>query len=211
MGISFTEEEIARILSRGRVSGIGIYSFKMGGFIVDGGRKKDKLDSIPPCIFRRDFPEDWFFVIGVPHTGINMSGQKEVLAFNKIERPSKKLVGELSKIILMKMLPAIVEEDIISFGESITELDFKFGEYWIKVQGGLFSHPTIGKGIEYLLESGAYGAGQSSWGPVFYGLVEGTKQAKDLSEGLSDFLENGYAFYTEANNGGASIEIIKNK
>ena len=33
------------------------------------------------------------------------------------------------------------------------------------------------------------------------------KQNKDLSKGLSDFLENGEAFYTQANNQGAMIKI----
>ena len=91
----------------------------------------------------------------------------------------------------------------------ITQLDFKFGERWIKIQGGIFSNPEIEKGINFLLDAGVYGAGQSSWGPVFYGLVRGEKQAVTKSEQLYEFLSeneiNAKVSYTSADNEGAQI------
>jgi len=34
--------------------------------------------------------------------------------------------------------------------------------------------------VKNLLNGGAYGAGQSSWGPTAYGLIEGSKRAEKL-------------------------------
>ncbi|MCJ7572743.1 GHMP kinase, partial [Candidatus Bathyarchaeota archaeon] len=59
--------------------------------------------------------------------------------------------------------------------------------------------------------SGSYGAGQSSWGPAFYGLVEGEQQAELIREKLNKFLNSegrkGSVFYTRPNNEGAKIRI----
>ena len=93
----------------------------------------------------------------------------------------------------------------------MTVLDYKFGESWMEVQGGRFNHPVIEKGVEFLLDIGVYGAGQSSWGPAFYGLVEGSGQAEEVSERLREFLNSdgrrGEVFYTSPNNTGATITV----
>lgn len=201
--------EIARKLERSRVSGIGTYAFQCGGFVVDGGHSVANPHSVPPLIFRSDIPDDWLFVIGVPEINTGKNGDREREAFKEMEPPSKELVQEVSHIVLMQMIPSIMEEDIKTFGRAITQLDYKFGGYWLKVQGGRYTHPIIEKGVNFLLESGSFGAGQSSWGPVFYGLVRGQKQATKITRDLSNhFIENGIkgeAFFTKPNNKGAEV------
>jgi beta-ribofuranosylaminobenzene 5'-phosphate synthase len=197
-------------LSRSKVSGIGAQTFQTGGFIVDGGRRVNKLDSAPPLVFHSDVPLNWCFVIGIPEINQAMSGEMEKKAFKTFESPSQEHVGEVARIVLMKMIPSIIEKDIVAFGESMTDLDFKFGEYWIKVQGGRFSHPIIEAGVNHLLKSGSYGVGQSSWGPAFYGLADGEKHARELTESLNEFLNSqgrrGKAFFTKADNKGAIFQ-----
>jgi beta-ribofuranosylaminobenzene 5'-phosphate synthase len=209
--LGLSAEDIAMKLSRSRISGIGTQAFKHGGFIVDGGHMIDNPNSIPPLIFHHDIPKNWHFVIGVPEINQNISGQIEKKAFSIFEPPSKELMGEVARLVLIKMIPSIIDTDIKVFGEAMTSIDYKFGEYWLKVQGGRYSHPLIEAGISFLLKSGAYGAGQSSWGPAFYGLVEDEIQAKLVKDRLSKFLNSegrrGSAFYTGPNNDGAKIRI----
>lgn len=213
LSLHLSVEEVASKLNRSRVSGVGTHAFKHGGFIVDGGHRVDRPGSVPPLVFHSDVPEGWFFVVGVPETESGLSDLKERDAFKKLEPPPERLVGDVSRIVLMKMIPAILDRDIEAFGESMTALDYKFGEYWMKVQGGRFSHPVIEEGVEFLLRAGAYGAGQSSWGPAFYGLVCGERQARELSERLDDFIgrdgRRGRAFYARPDNEGARITVTE--
>ena len=208
--LGLTIEEIAERLMRGVRSGIGIYAFKAGGFIVDGGHSTKKHHGVPPLIFRSDVPEDWFFVIGVPYLGPGISGIREGDAFRKVTKPPPELVGDVARGVLVQMIPSIIEGNIEAFGEAMTSLDFKFGECWSSVQKGGFSHPFVEDGINYLVEEGAYGVGQSSWGPAFYGLVKGEERAAEVSRRLRGFLGEkggGEAFYAKANNHGAEITV----
>ena len=204
-------KEIAVKLERSRVSGIGTHGFMEGGFIVDAGHSVNRMSEVAPVIFRRDVPEDWLFVIGLPEIDKGYSGDKEQTAFKKLKPPPSKMVAEASRLVLMKMIPSIIDKDIKSFGEAMTSLDEIFGDYWIKVQGGRYSHPRIEEGVNYLLNNGALGAGQSSWGPAFYGLTEGFEQAENLSSKLDTFLNKGEnrgkSFITGADNKGAEITV----
>ena len=124
--LSLKTEDIALKLNRSRRSGIGTYAFKHGGFIVDGGHKANGGGGIPPLLFRAEVPESWRFVIGVPEIiPVNTSGSIEANAFKKLEPPPATLIGEISRTILMQMIPAIIEEDIVSFGEAMTSVDFR--------------------------------------------------------------------------------------
>jgi beta-ribofuranosylaminobenzene 5'-phosphate synthase len=212
-GLSLTPEEIALKLKRSKRSGVGTYAFKYGGFIVDGGHRVDGIESLPPLLFRIDVPEDWLFVIGVPEIPRSRSGSLEINAFKRLEPPPLNVVGEISRLILVQMIPAIIEHDIISFGEAMTSIDHKFGESWLDVQGGLFSHQIIEAGVGFLLDIGAFGAGQSSWGPAFYGLADGETHAEEISWRLDDFLNSegrhGKAFVAQPDNRGAVVTVMK--
>lgn len=208
-GLSLSAEEIALKLNRSRRSGIGAYAFKHGGFIVDAGHKTNRKLGIPPLLFRADVPESWRFVIGVPKIPITKSGPAETNAFKNLDPPPTPLIGEISRIILMQMIPAIIEEDIVSFGEAMTSVDFRFGEFWMEIQGGRFTHPLIEDGIGFLAENGALGVGQSSWGPGFYGLSEGEAQARRICVDLERYLNEegraGRAFVAGPDNHGAIV------
>ena len=209
--LGLTTEEIDNKLERSRRSGIGAYAFKHGGFIVDGGHKKDQRDGLPPLIFHSDVPEDWLFVVGLPDITQDRSGKVENDVFKRMEPPPGSLIGEISRIVLVKMIPAILERDIEAFGSAMTSIDFKFGEFWLEIQGGRFSHPLIEESVNFLLEAGAHGVGQSSWGPAFYGLVRGESDAERVSERLRSFLNSGgrrgESFVAKPDNRGAVVTV----
>lgn len=209
-GVDIDMIELARLLGRSRRSGVGIHAFMRGGFIVDGGRPVGNPDIVPPLVFRADVPEEWRFVIGLPKIRDRVSGSKENEAFRRLEPPPRSLVAEVSHVVLLQMIPAIIEGDIAAFGASMTAMDSMFGDYWVKVQGGRYGHPRIEDGVNHLLAAGAYGAGQSSWGPAYYGLAKSESYAVELRDSLQAMLDEtggGDAFYSRPDNRGAQVTV----
>lgn len=207
--LDLTYEEMVIGLGRSKRSGIGTLGFIHGGFIVDGGHALDAPETIPPMIHRSNVPDDWLFVVCIPEINMGFSGETETNAFKKMDPPPASLIADVSRLILMQMIPSIVEKDITTFGESMTKFDTMFGEYFASVQGGTYSHPRIGECVNHLLEQGAYGAGQSSWGPALYGLAKGNIQARRLADEMNWFINEGSntgsVFITAADNKGAQI------
>lgn len=213
-------EKIALAMGRGVHSGIGINTFQYGGFILDGGHRIDRSGSasntlssnegsVPPALFRQPVPEDWFFVIVVPETDTGFSGEREKIAFQRLPEALPSHVEKLCRLLVMKMLPSLVEKDITNFGQALTEIQRLVGDSFADVQGGRFANPLSEQLIGFLLDHGAAGAGQSSWGPTVYGLVKGEDSAQRLMEKVEECLPNcgkGQTFYVRPDNRGAIIQ-----
>jgi beta-ribofuranosylaminobenzene 5'-phosphate synthase len=199
--------ELAIKVGRGGTSGIGVAAFEKGGFILDGGHKfiekkaflPSAASKLPPApvLLRKDFP-DWDIVVAIPDQK-GASSKKEVNIFQEKCPVPLREVERLSHIILMQMLPALIEEDIVTFGKSINsiqEIGFKKRE--VELQ------QVSAKLMEALREGGAYGAGMSSFGPTVYSFGE---DARNLEKIATEFLgAKGRVFTTKANNDGARIE-----
>ncbi len=199
--------EIAKKVGRGGTSGIGVAAFEKGGFILDGGHRfSDKKDFLPssatklppaPVLLRKDFP-DWKILVAIPETkGAHM--QREVDIFKKICPIPLKEVEKLSHIILMQILPALIEEDIITFGRGINAIqNIGFKRKEVELQ------PKAKKLMEMLVQEGAYGAGMSSFGPTVYAFGEDMENLKSMAE---EFLEGkGKVYITKARNTGAIVQ-----
>lgn len=213
-GIDSDIRKLASVMGRGQRSGIGVASFENGGFIIDAGQiNNDKSPNIsaPNVIFRRDFPENWCFVVVVPVVAKGFSGEREKEALSCLDPPGN-IAGEICRLVQMKLLPALVEEDIKTFGSALTDIDKKTGSYFKKAQGGIYKDTSAEKIIDYMVGAGAYGAGQSSWGPALYGLVEMDK-ASLLVDKMNAFLRKeknkGNVFVSYASNNGVSISVSK--
>lgn len=205
--------ELSTVVARGRRSGVGIASFEGGGFIVDAGHRncgKDTPAAPPSVIFRHDFPADWCFVIVIPEVGHKgLSGSDEENVMSSLH-PPKKLSEEICRLTQMKLLPALVDRDIVEFGEAITEIDIRTGMYFEKTQGGIYKQASTKDLVKFLLDSGVHGVGQSSWGPTIYGLTEVSK-AGAIADGAKDFLADRNlgceAFVSHCRNRGAEITL----
>jgi beta-ribofuranosylaminobenzene 5'-phosphate synthase len=211
-GIDADARELSSIMGRGKRSGIGIASFQFGGFIMDGGRKRvrlDDLDTPPQIIFRYDFPTNWYFVVVIPETEKGLFGKKEDNLINCL-KPSKKISEEICRLTQIKLLPSLVEKDIEEFGAALTEIDLRNGMFFEELQGGIYRGKFAKNLMEFLLSSGVYGVGQSSWGPTIYGLVDDTN-AQDVAQKMKDFLVrmnlSGKVFVSRCSNTGAEITI----
>lgn len=212
--ISYNNRELAGIADRGLRSGVGITAFEKGGFIIDSGKKRlapGKMSNAPPkALIRYDFPASWHFVLVIPEKKIGLSGEQEKEAIRYIS-PSRKISEEICRLVMMQLLPSLAEEDIERFGKAISEIDIKTGTFFKPVQGGIYSERSSYGIIRRMLESGAAGAGQSSWGPAVYGLIH-KNDAPLLAEEMKDFMEQkkikGDVIITQARNRGAKVVII---
>jgi len=200
--------EVAIKVGRGGTSGIGVATFEKGGFILDGGHKFSEkkaflpsaASSLPPApvLVRRDFP-DWDIVVAVPEQK-GASQTKELNIFQKVCPVPLHEVEKLSHVILMQLLPALMEEDIITFGKSINVIQgLGFKKREVELQ------PESKELMKVFRDNGAHGAGMSSFGPTVYALGE---DAEDLKKIAEDFLGGkGEVFITKARNEGARIGI----
>lgn len=216
--VNVSLNELAVVMKRVSVSGIGLRAFERGGFIVDGGYKVDKggrakveRGSPPPVIFNHPFPDDWYFVVAIPRIRRGLSGDDEKKAFDQLPEPSEEVVSRMYRVLYGSMIPSLIEKDIATFGKALTELQVLTGKCCEPIQGGIYSSPEIEACVNFFLEIGAYGAGQSSWGPTSYGLAERKEQALRLLSSIKAFLHRSYggdAFLTKVRNRGASIRRI---
>ena len=211
-GLGKSVRELAIAVGRGGTSGIGVAAFENGGIILDGGHKfKDKCAFSPsaashvppgPVLFRRDFP-DWPIVLAIPNTK-GAHDAEEVDIFKKYCPIPLAEVQEICHVILMQMLPALVEEDLESFGKAINHFQLVgFKRREVELQ----PRPVLDI-MEYMRDNGASGSGISSFGPVVYGIVgssgEGKRLLKEAQRMLDESL-GGKTLLTKAKNRGADI------
>jgi beta-ribofuranosylaminobenzene 5'-phosphate synthase len=208
--VSASVKELAEAMGRGQRTSIGTTVFEQGGFLVDGG-KSTSQKSFPTTIFRQPFPHDWSFVVAIPSINKGLAKSEEISAFKTLSPMKAEDAGKMCRLIMMKLLPALVERDIKSFGEALTQIQITIGEHFAEVQGGTYSSQTVTEGIALLQRLGAYGVGQSSWGPAFYGVTRKEK-AKEIELKVKAFLKKGVGgqvFVAKANNRGAYIKITR--
>lgn len=189
-GRTLTATELAEKLGRGRRSGIGVATFERGGLVVDagvvqgpqpGGPPADPpSDGAPPVIFQRALPEDWEFVLATPGVDEGVYGSREEAIFRALPAMPETMAGQISRIVLMKALPAAVTDDIAGFGEAITAIQALMGEQFAPYQGGAYASERGRIIAEFARKHGAAGVGQSSWGPTVFALVRGAEAADGL-------------------------------
>jgi beta-ribofuranosylaminobenzene 5'-phosphate synthase len=212
--VKATVQQLASAMGRGRRSGIGTAVFEQGGFVVDGGKTMNStLHAMifPSVIFRQPFPEDWIFIVAIPNVKRGLAKDEEGAAFKGLPPMRAEYVGKICRLIVMKLLPSIIERNIEDFGEALTQIQIIVGEHFARVQGGRYSSLTATEGIELMQKLGAYGVGQSSWGPAFCGLFQ-REEAKEIQLKTQGFLRKstgGRVFIAKANNRGAYVKVTK--
>ncbi len=207
--LGFSVRELAHLVGRGGTSGIGVAVFEFGGFVIDGGHsRKEKPEFLPssasrakpaPLIARLDFP-DWKVVLAIPELK-GFYGRSEVNLFREVCPIPLKDVRELCHVILMKLLPAVAEEDLDEFGWAISRiqrLGFKRAE--IERYGNL-----IWRAFDSVGENAV---GMSSTGPTIYAVTD--SNAKDIARTLRSFFEEEglscETMITKAKNSGAEAQ-----
>jgi beta-RFAP synthase len=205
-------QDFAVVMDRTIQSGVGAAVFEQGGLVVDGGKNtQNSSKKTIPLICRQPFPDDWRFVVAIPNVKKGLANEAEASAFKQLPPMPPSEVGKICRLIMMKLLPAIPEKDIKNFGEALTEIQRIVGDSFAEAQGGRYSSSPAAHCIEFMLENGVYGSGQSSWGPTVYGIAK-KEEVKEIQMKTQAFLNQsvgGNVFVVKGNNRGAIIKVIK--
>ncbi len=174
-------EVLARLAGRGARSGIGLAAFQKGGLILDAGTgigTDTGQRSLPPVLCRLPFPRSWSIVLVLNPDGYGLHGSDEEKFFRQPPQMESGRAATICRLVLLRLLPAVLEKDCISFGSALTELQHHTGDYFAAVQGGKhFISGETEQAVRFMLENGAVGGGQSSWGPSGFAVFPSAKLA----------------------------------
>jgi beta-ribofuranosylaminobenzene 5'-phosphate synthase len=197
--------DIARAAGRGARSAVGLWTFVLGGLVVEGGVRPG-VERPAPLLAHQAMPDDWRCVLAIPSAESGLSGPAEEEAFAQL-RPDADRAALIAQLVLTSLLPGLAERDLTEFGAALTRIQRLVGEAFAPVQGGVF-HPSSGALVDALLRLGAAGAGQSSWGPTVYGVVEGEQAGRELARGLeAEVAHGGRVELVRFDNHGARVEV----
>ena len=179
-GLGLGVRDIAALMDRGLRSGIGIGIFERGGLVVDGGRGEKTIT--PPVIVHLDIPASWRFILVLDKRGQGLHGQQEIEAFKVLSPFPRHEVERLCYLLMMKGLPAVAENNIVDFGNVISQLQCSVGEHFAAAQGGVFTSPEVAVAMKWLAQQGAVAIGQTSWGPTGFCAIDGVSLAESITE-----------------------------
>jgi beta-RFAP synthase len=195
---------LARAAGRGARSAVGLWTFVLGGLVVEGGVRPG-VEQPAPLLARHAIPDEWRCVLAIPHAEPGLSGGDEEEAFARL-RPDPDRAALISQLVLTLLLPGLAEGDLTEFGAALTRVQRLVGESFASVQGGVF-HPRAGPLVDALLRLGAAGAGQSSWGPAVYGIVGDERTGRELAHRMeAELAGGGRVELVRFDNRGARVE-----
>jgi beta-ribofuranosylaminobenzene 5'-phosphate synthase len=195
---------LARAAGRGARSAVGLWTFALGGLVVEGGVRPG-VEQAAPLLARHAMPDEWRCVLAIPDAGPGLSGRAEEDAIARL-RPDPDRAALIAQLVLTSLLPGLAEGDLTEFGDSLTRVQRLVGESFASVQGGVF-HPRAGALVDALLRLGAAGAGQSSWGPAVYGIVGSEQAGRELARRMdAELAGGGRVELVSFDNGGARVE-----
>jgi beta-ribofuranosylaminobenzene 5'-phosphate synthase len=168
----------ATLLARGQRSGIGIASFDGGGVIIDAGSSGS--GGVPPVVARLPFPDEWRVILILDHRLTGLHGEDEVAAFHALPAFPASSAGEICRQVLMGIMPALIERDLAAFGAAVAAIQAHIGGHFAPAQGGLFTSKRVEALARRLVEAGAAGMGQSSWGPTGFVFAPSEAEAQRL-------------------------------
>src|SRR5215217_1575761 len=194
--------DLAEAAGRAARSAVGMWTFALGGLVVEGGHRPG-VEHPAPLLARHPVPEEWRAVLVVPAAAAGLSGAAEEEAFGRLE-PAPDRSAVIAQLVLTSLLPALVERELDEFGAALTRVQQLVGDSFAAAQGGRF-HPHADPLVEALLRFGAAGAGQSSWGPAAYGVVGSEEAGRELAGRLEDVVGEGSVDVVAFDNRGARV------
>ncbi|MFB6137360.1 MAG: beta-ribofuranosylaminobenzene 5'-phosphate synthase family protein [Halobacteriaceae archaeon] len=213
--------ERAPALGRGGRSGVGVAAFEDGGVVLDAGHPTSRFTTAPPetgewtvpaVAARHDVPGDWRFLLVRPAVGEGQSDTAEDESMRAVVRGADPaLADRVAGAICRRLLPAVAEPDLASFGDAVAAVGRLNGAWYADEQGGVY-RPPVGELVTALAESPAVeGAGQSSWGPTVYGVTDADRAAEAMAAGRDALDAAGVAGrvrVVEPANRGARVERV---
>jgi beta-RFAP synthase len=210
-GFDHNPAALGELVDRGARSAIGMAAFANGGFIVDGGRGPE--DKPPPILMRTAFPEAWRILLILDGRTTGVHGEAETQAFAALPPLPDTAAAHVCRLVLMQLVPGLIESDIAIFGAAVSEIQSIVGGHFAAAQGGsAWTSAAVGRIAEALKNAGAYGIGQSSWGPTGFAFAPTQEISDRLYESvIEDARGEGLeVLIGRGRNRGASVERITN-
>jgi len=205
-------EEAALAAGRARVSGLGFHTFRVGGLIFDGGFRPGRR-RVPPLVFRADVPDSVAVVVALPEglvERVKRFKEREEELLREPPRMDEWMAERASRIVLMGVLANAAAGEWREALHWLARFNRELGEYWARWQGGAYCCGEVEAIIDGLEAAGAWGAGQSSWGPTVYAFT-GAREAAGLAREAERLLERhaggGRVWVTRASNVGARVRL----
>ena len=184
--LNISIDEIALFLNRGNRSGIGVQSFKQGGFTIDIGKKKG-TNNLPLKLMNIKWPQDWKIILLFDLKGENIFGENEVNKFKDVNKRYRSKFNYNYSTLFLKILPGIMEKDFKSFAEGIQLIQNNMSEIFYK-NSKKFSSKNINHIFDYLRNKKIMGFGQSSWGPTGFIFCENSKKRNQLLNSIEKYI-----------------------
>ena len=178
-------------------SGVGINSYKNGGFIVDSPKNNLLTNEI---IFKTNFPKEWKIILLFDSKARGLHGSSESRFFSSDTTIS--LRKKLSDLTLNEIIPSIIYKDFDIFARSLTKFQDLNSLFYSSIQKSNYLSHDIAKVIKKVSMNFNVAAGQSSWGPTSYMLIE----SKNIHNGIISILDNTISMYNNL-----SYEIVSAK
>jgi beta-ribofuranosylaminobenzene 5'-phosphate synthase len=194
---------LAEAAGRAARSAVGLWTFALGGLVVEGGHRPG-VEHPAPLLAHHAMPGEWRAVLVIPAAEPGLSGGAEEEAFGRLV-PAPERSAAIAQLVLTALLPALVERELTEFGAALTRIQQLVGDSFAAAQGGRF-HPRAAALVDALLRCGAAGAGQSSWGPTVYGVVGSEAAGRDLARRMEDVVGAGTVELVAFDNHGARVE-----
>ena len=185
--LNLSIENISKFLRRGQRSGVGVETFKSGGFIIDTGKLKGSI-SPPQKLIDIKWPKDWQIIL-ITSTNISgLHGNKELNEFTKLTNISSKFAKENCFNLLMKIIPGLLESDFNAFANGIQKIQENMSEIFYGNKNNYSNH-GISKIFKFIREKKYIGFGQSSWGPTGFVFCKNRDQREEIFNMIENFIE----------------------
>jgi beta-ribofuranosylaminobenzene 5'-phosphate synthase len=213
--------EVARIGGRAGTSGASVNLFDHGGFVIDGGHRNPSdfaddprrylvpsrfagVGRKPPLLTRLPFPP-WPLLMVLP-SGAGLSGTAELEWFQRTLPIPVVEAQKAAHIVLMRLAPAIAEEDYEGFCGAIRALtyDAHFKLAQISTQSDALKRVLA----EARDRSDIDAIGMSSMGPTCFAFTRDAPSAIRWLERLRDEGVIRAIWFTTAQNHSAEIEGV---
>lgn len=188
-GLDASTERLAEIARRAGTSGGTVNLIDRGGFIVDGGHatapdfERDPNKYLipsryagagrrPPVLISAPFP-DWPLLMILP-AGKHVHGSAELEFFQSTLPIPAAESHRTAHIVLMRLAPAVVEEDYGAFCNALNAITF---ESYFKQRQIALQNDNVAQVIHQARDHGCDAIGMSSMGPVCFALTRTPERA----------------------------------
>ena len=185
--LNLSIENISKFLGRGQRSGVGVETFKSGGFIIDTGKQKNSI-SPPLKLIDIKWPKDWHIILISSSGFLGLHGKKESKEFRKLKNISSKFAKENCFNLLMKIIPGLLEDNFNTFACGIQKIQENMSEIFYGDKNN-FSSQNISRIFSFLREKKYIGFGQSSWGPTGFIFCENKNKREEIFNMIENFIE----------------------